>query len=322
MTTELPPGLTLYRSKLRDAIERDLTPSRRARGSNSVVRRHWRLALPAGLGAAVLSVLASIGVFDGSAVLSAQAVELRTSAALAKLAPGEIAYAHVTVTNAAGATQSIVDVWNYGQQGRLETVAGDGSVATDTSWTWTDNGETFEARVVNYANSSWYETTDISATPLPSAAQSGPLRDVRLARAISILLKVRSSVAPFGVSHATLHKTTLNGQPALELGLHFWDEGSLTATTTMQIWIDPSTYLPIQLLASTADGTTTAASIQWLAPTSSDLSALVAPIPAGFTQVSSPPSTPTATTGATGSATTGGTGSAPTGGTGSTSTQG
>ena len=53
-------------------------------------------------------------------------------------------------------------------------------------------------------------------------------------------------------------------------------------------WVDPTTYLPVQMVETTADGTTATSSIEWLAPSGDNLGQLVAPIPSGFAEVTAP----------------------------------
>ena len=61
-------------------------------------------------------------------------------------------------------------------------------------------------------------------------------------------------------------------------------------TTTWTVWVDPTTYLPVQLVETAADGTTATSSIEWLAPTSANLGQITSPIPSGFAEVSEPAS--------------------------------
>jgi hypothetical protein len=64
---------------------------------------------------------------------------------------------------------------------------------------------------------------------------------------------------------------------------------TLTGTTTnWTVWVDPTSYLPVQMVETAADGTTATSSIEWLAPSSTDLGQLVAPIPSGFAEVAAP----------------------------------
>ncbi len=62
--------------------------------------------------------------------------------------------------------------------------------------------------------------------------------------------------------------------------------------TTTTLWVDPATYLPVQMETSWSDGTDhfvpMVEEIQWLPPTSANLALLTVRIPPGFTQVHPP----------------------------------
>lgn len=58
------------------------------------------------------------------------------------------------------------------------------------------------------------------------------------------------------------------------------------------VWVDPSTYLPVQSESVLPDGGTAESSFAWSSPTAANLAQLTAKVPAGFTQASHPLSQP------------------------------
>jgi hypothetical protein len=59
------------------------------------------------------------------------------------------------------------------------------------------------------------------------------------------------------------------------------------SVTTVEWWVDPTTFLPMQEVVTTAPGFTITSTLNWLSPTAANLADLAAPIPAGFTETSS-----------------------------------
>ena len=56
--------------------------------------------------------------------------------------------------------------------------------------------------------------------------------------------------------------------------------------TSWTIWVDPTSYLPLQSVTTEAGGGTSQTSFEWSTPDAADLAQLVAPVPAGFSQSS------------------------------------
>ena len=54
------------------------------------------------------------------------------------------------------------------------------------------------------------------------------------------------------------------------------------------VWVDPTTYLPVQSVTTMPGGGSSESSFKWLTPVAANLTQLDAPIPTGFTESSGP----------------------------------
>lgn len=278
-------------------------------------QHHRSILLPAGAAVAAAGVAVGLATVGSpghvAAPPNARTVAYRTSSAVADANADDLASAQTTQTGASGTVVSSYDWWQYEGAGRHEQLAADGSPTRDMSWTVGADGMT-TTRVVDYTADTWYD----AQSALPEAAGSG----FALALGDSIRYRLQNG------NYDSVQSTTLNGQPALELsgvvtmfaggtGVPPGGQQDQTgASTDWTMWVDPTTYLPMQMVETAPDGTKTTTVMEWLAPTTGDLAQLTAPVPAGFTEVPAPAGSSTGPTGPTGP--TGTTGAGPTGATG------
>jgi hypothetical protein len=188
------------------------------------------------------------------------AVVYRTTGAITRARGSEIEHVHDVEKNASGTDIYSTDVWKYEGLQRIEVFGSDGSPELDDSHT-AANGTT-TGRVVDYQDHSWFPTSQ--KTPVPLACD--------------MVCQTQRNIANGFFNAVT--KTTLDGVPALEL--------SRTGSSST-LWVDPTSYLPIQAITKLQSGGTDEATFTWLMATSSNLALLQAPIPAGFTEL---PGTP------------------------------
>jgi hypothetical protein len=188
------------------------------------------------------------------------AVAYRTTGAITQAQGSEIEHVHDVETNASGADVYSTDVWRYEGSQRIEVFGSDGSPELDDSHT-AANGTT-TGHVVDYQDHSWFPTSQ--KTPVPLACD--------------MVCRTQRNVADGFFDDVT--RTTLDGVPALELS---------RAGSSSTLWVDPASYLPIQVITRFRSGGTDEATFTWLMPTSSNLALLQAPIPAGFTELPGPP---------------------------------
>jgi hypothetical protein len=188
------------------------------------------------------------------------AVVYHTTGAITQAQGSEIEHVHDVETNASGSDVYSTDVWSYEGFQRIEVFGPDGSPELDDSHI-AANGTT-TGRVVNYQDHSWFSVSQ--KTPVPLAC--------------NMACRTQRNIADGFYDAVT--KTTLDGVPALEL--------SRTGSSST-LWVDPTSYLPIQAITTLQSGGTDETTFTWLMPTSSNLALLQAPIPAGFTELPGPP---------------------------------
>lgn len=145
--------------------------------------------------------------------------------------------------------------------------------------------------MVNYLDQSWYETSDVPVSVTPPMVDAGAV-----AQAIREELNAGDLVVVS--QHATI-----NGQSAIELSgtipfrvaareglLSLSDGGGAGGpeSVSFTIWIDPTTYLPLQRDVQLDGGATDTSTMTWLPATNDNLIQLRGTIPAGFSQGPTP----------------------------------
>lgn len=131
---------------------------------------------------------------------------------------------------------------------------------------------------INYKNKTW-TTTSFPFGSSTSASAAAPLPETPK----QVAARLQAAVEQGSVS--VMSATTVDGQPALELRQAVAASGTLPAGV-LATWVDPTTYLPIREVDTTA-GATIATDYRWLPDTLTNrrLLTAAAAIPAGFAQV-------------------------------------
>jgi hypothetical protein len=214
-----------------------------------------------------------------TAVLDARTVVYKTTAAIAQARGTGIEYIHETYTG--GPTGSLtVDLWYYGSDSRLELFSTPGVPGIDDSST-VENGVR-DSRLVNYSTRTWRPGAQFPTTELSQ---------------LDVANQIRSGLAG-GLLHV-IGRTTLDGEPAFELTgagaavagiatfMPFDIANSNVRSTpgaSVTLFVDATTYLPIERILRLPGGMTQTATVTWLSPTASNLNLLIAQVPAGFTE--------------------------------------
>jgi hypothetical protein len=277
MTISTDPEMDTFEERLRQELlwfheeqfgsHPKLSAGRR-RGRRSLVAAG--IALLAGCGVAV-------GLFAGNSAptptktLNATLVVQRTRIAVESTA-NQIEYVQGTNSDAdSGNVQTTSQSWFFGNYGRFDVSMSDGSalmsrVYTPTSSTFYDEQD----------KEYWQEgpractTTATGCTSTFSAAPGygdfPPLAPV----------EQQIDNGDFTVSGPM----EVSGQQALELSQS--DNGA-----TIEIWVDPTTYLPLKS-AWTLGWRVQTSLISWLQPTDANMEVFSPPVPAGFTLVPEP----------------------------------
>lgn len=227
------------------------------------------------------------------------------NSALTAADPGDIAQMSVTTTSAspyAGkTTTTTAEEWSYGDQWRSVTYSSPGHPLYDEGYTASARSAVYT--LVNYSTRTWTKRPGLgrpaAATPFSTLPASRGCRPA--IGAFPLLYKF--GLPGIGLPAATLPSTVarslrtavacgtlttagrqqIDGIETIKLTSR---PGSFISET---IWVSPSTYLPVRVVARSASGAPAVqqtADITWLPPTAQNLAKLAVPIPAGFRQVS------------------------------------
>jgi hypothetical protein len=292
---EVPPG-----AGARLASLRDFHP-------NPYRYRGPKWALPA----VAASTVVSVGVLSGMLATAgsgkthvwsipgaqvspaeAQTVAYRTTAAVKAASGSEIE--HLQVSYGAGPRpKAISEQWVYGSSWRSEQFAPDGTPLFGISET--ASGCATSVRAVNYTDHTYYQGPGriLMAGPDEQFAQSDVADQIRQELADGQL--------------RSMGRTEVAGQPVLELtgvvrgafemGLPAGcappaSDAPLIAKAKNSpgwdytVWVNPSTYLPVQFSASNdpGGGAGVYGTIHWIPADTQNLSHMIQPIPSGFTE--------------------------------------
>jgi hypothetical protein len=222
----------------------------------------------------------------------AQTVAYRTTAAVKAASGSEIE--HLRVSYGAGPRpKAISEQWVYGSSWRSEQFAPDGTPLFGISETAT--GCATSVRAVNYTDHTFYEGPGgiLMVGPDEQFAQSDVADQIRQELADGQL--------------RSMGRTEVAGQPILELNgmVRGAFEMGLPAGCTSPasdapliakaknspgwdytVWVNPSTYLPVQFSASDdpGGGAGVYGTIDWIPADTQNLSHMIQPIPSGFTE--------------------------------------
>jgi hypothetical protein len=275
------PGDPAVEAEKRSALLERLLVERRTDATPAINPSHRRPMFAAAAAAVIIAATAGIVAGTSGAgskagrpsaaravVLNAETVSYRARTAIASQDADGIDYTQTTQPNG-----NVVDTWQYEGSRRAERFATGGSPVTDAGIT--DDSGTVSYLIVDYSKQTFYQTSWQGADPLGC-----------------IVCNIKAELAD-GV-FKVVTQTTLNGQPALELSYEppaaatgvSKNSGAATDTMTWTLWVDPTTYLPIQsqqTIGSKGEDDTT---YEWLEPDPANLAQLTVPVPSGFTQTS------------------------------------
>jgi hypothetical protein len=199
--------------------------------------------------------------------------------------------------------------WRYGDQSREVYLTQAGQPDIDWGTTQTSDGDV--QLVVNYPARTWYRLVDrhaTSSTEPPNLCDASGGKELIVTRdfASDPQAQIEAGLR-CGVLTLAGHQR-IDGINALTLVAQVTSPRG-TPFMTLTLWVDPSTYLPVEAELDTHGHMATAASAQrasngdivpvtiqsitvtftWLPPTSASLAQLTPPIPAGFRQVTGEP---------------------------------
>jgi hypothetical protein len=257
-------------------------------------------ALAAGA-AALAAIVVPAASGAGRPAVDAAYVIKNVSNALSAAEPGTIAQMTITTTIPAfggvRATTTTAQEWSNGNEWRSVTYSSPGHPAYDEGFS-TASGYT----LVSYPTKTWARQAGVGQPAVKTFGTPLATRDCGAAVAgFPVLFRLglpatstSASSLPTTVA-AALHvavscgalsvagRQTVDGTDAIEL------TSRAGSPLTETIWVNPSTYLPVRVVASSPYGTPglqQTADFSWLPPTAQNLAKLAVPIPAGFRQVS------------------------------------
>ncbi|HEV2362307.1 MAG TPA: hypothetical protein VGS21_11435 [Acidimicrobiales bacterium] len=226
-----------------------------------------------------------------------QTVAFKVRQALTTASTDSVEYSVVT-SNTPGQSPEVSDMWSRGGSARVESFNPDGSVATDFSATTTagSNGTvptcTVNAVNVDYSRSEYFpvSVTVLDANPGPpedvAAEIQQDLADGQLTNDGTTVVDGQTVIELTG-SAVTAGVPAAQAKQAIDCvdasgGAGGGGSGGTGESLQVTIYVDPTTYLPVQNVV-TGDGWDESATISWLPATPANLALLAAPIPPGFT---------------------------------------
>jgi hypothetical protein len=255
-------------------------------------------------GAVALAVVVVPSPPRGGIDLTADVVK-HVNSALTTADPGDIAQMSVTTSSASPyggkATTTTAEEWSYGDQWRSVTYSSPGHPLYDEGYTASASSPVYT--LVNYSTRTWTKRPGLGR---PAAAL--PFSTLPASRGCRPAIGAFPLLYKFGLPGIGLPASTLPSTVARSLRTAVAC-GTLTIAGRQQIdgietikltsrpdsfisetiWVSPSTYLPVRVVARSASGAPAVqqtADITWLPPTAQNLAKLTVPIPAGFREVS------------------------------------
>ena len=291
------------------SIESDAHDERaRIHPSHDVLRRRpgrvplRRVAIGSAAAAVVAAaVVAGLGITGtgghqptGTGTLGIQAVAQRTRAALTAAVTQYVEY---SVTKTAYPQTASIPArtryeWSSGTRTNIEVVNPSGTLLEELWYSGSAETPRGVTEVLYPTHAWWTRTVAIDVTQVQDI--TGP----------DIAARIQSWVSAGQLS--VVGTPTLGGKKTIEVSGDALTLGQIartlpaaTASTRqfdLTMWLDPSTYLPVQLNttyttpAATGRTTSTTSSVNWLPATTANLAKLQGQIPAGFTHLTDPPS--------------------------------
>lgn len=270
------------------------------------LRRHRRVSAPVrrvvigSVAAAVAAgaVMAGLALGPGgrqptaTGTLSIQAVAQRTRAALTAALAQDVEYSitKTTYPQTEAIPARTTYEWTNGTETNIEVVNPSGAPFDDVwfSGSPSDPGGTTE--VLYPAHAWWTKTVPILVTQMQDV--TGHDIAARIQGWVNA-----GQLSVVGAPTIAGHKTIEVSGSALRLGQVARTLPVTTAAThafDLTMWLDPATYLPVQLMTTystptSGRTTSTTSSVSWLPPTTANLAKLQGQIPSGFTHTTGQP---------------------------------
>jgi hypothetical protein len=192
-------------------------------------------------------------------------------------------------------------IWLYRGKSRQQGFTAAGSplfdVSSNTVTSYSGHVAATQGVGVDYPARSWWRTLvqlPVFIVPASPAPRCDPAVLPPVGAPGNWAAAIRRALA-CGTYRVTGHQR-IDGVSTIKI-VSVWRAGPATwgplASTSQTLWVDPSTYLPVQLQWTWPQGPgkphgSLAASFQWLAPIKANLAALHAAIPPGFHQLAIP----------------------------------
>lgn len=270
-------------------------------------RRRPRTLVAAGVAASLVAVGVAIGFVGASTTAPRRttmpAVHLlaATRAALAAGVSTDIEYTEESMTGPTSPVDGSFESWSFGGRRRIELLDAQG--APTTEFAVSDDGAGRVATVVQYASGTWFTTPHFIAgtldqydvaTQLRDELSSGQLNEVGTGTVDgqpAIEIDVRSGAFsspgsldnPFAIMVPTDVLPATNAPPTPPTP-------SIAATkvvvTSDVLWVNATSYLPVERVLTLTGGATATTTIQWLPATAANLALLDPVIPSTFTNIS------------------------------------
>lgn len=197
----------------------------------------------------------------------------------------------MTLTSASGAQVGSIDGWFYGDQTRVELFNSAGAPAMDVSTAYGSGSRT--TTVVNYVSRQWSTVTralpgEKSLFDVASVIRAG-LADGSISVAGTAPLN-GSPAEEIDVQSSLLEPNQVVALPDKMLNFPFVLERPADAAAgvaDVELWIDPSSDLPMQETVTFPDGSQSTTTFQWEPPTAANLAQLTVTPPTSFTEVAS-----------------------------------
>lgn len=228
---------------------------------------------------------------DVGARLTVQLLAGHVRSALADASSSSLEATSMKLTSSSGAMVGSLDGWFYGDQTRVELFDAGGSPAMDVGTTHGSGTRT--TTVVNYTTQQWSTLTrtlpgEQSLFDVASVIRAG-LADGSISVAGTAPLN-GSPAEEIDVQSSLLEPNQVVALPDKMLNFPFVLERPADAAAgvaDVELWIDPSSDLPMQETVTFPDGSQSTTTFQWEPPTAANLAQLTVTPPTSFTEVAS-----------------------------------
>lgn len=261
---------------------------RRYRGKRRTIRAVAAAAAAVAIAAGTLAGVAA-ATASPTAIPAQTTAYVLSHASSALATTNRIMYTTTTTTTFGppANTQFVTDVWDYGSRVRQVDESASGKPMWD-SWVQTGHGKP-TLIMVNYQDRTWERFAIAPSGPPPKLSvcgKFGALLSAPNATPADWKLVIGAGLR-CGLFHVAGHQR-VDGIDAIKVtgsansGIALW----ASPADGITLWLDPHTYLPVQLAGSEASSGPKPAAVvirfYWLPPTQANLAQLTGTIPPGF----------------------------------------